>query len=308
MNRERSQEKSVAMKRASTRQWVLKPQDLAIAFKLAANKGRWLPYAELSAAMYLSRFEAHAAVQRLIAARLFVEFEGTPRPVMPLLRQFVVYGAQYAYPAVHGEMTIGFPTAHGVAPLKDLLVPTNEPVPVWPHPKGKARGMALLPLYEKLPLAALEDQNLYELLAMFDALRAGRARERELAIRFFNERLAGEETTGNNAMDLNSYFRIGADISVRKKALTETAKRYHIKKVVLFGSAARDELTPASDIDLLVEFEKGNAPSLGDMVEINHAFSSLLGGRKVDIATPSILNNPYRRREIEKDMEVLYAA
>ena len=76
MSREKSQEKSVAMKRASTRQWVLKPQDLAIAFKLAANKGRWLPYAELGAAMYLSRFEAHAAVQRLIAARLFVEFEG----------------------------------------------------------------------------------------------------------------------------------------------------------------------------------------------------------------------------------------
>lgn len=308
MNKARTQEKTVAMKRASTRQWVLKPQDLAIAFKLAANKGRWLPYAQLGEAMYMSRFEAHAAVQRLMAARLFIEMEGKPRPAMSLLRQFVLYGAQYAYPAVRGEMTIGFPTAHGVAPLKDLLAPVSEPVPVWPHPKGKVRGMALLPLYGELPLAAQDDQGLYELLAIFDALRAGQARERELAIRFFNERLAGEETTGNNAMDLNSYLRIGAEISVRKKALSETAKRYHIKKVVLFGSAARDELTPASDIDLLVEFEKGNAPSLGDMVEINHAFSSLLGGRKVDIATPSILNNPYRRREIEKDMEVLYAA
>ena len=189
MNRARSPEKSVAMKRASTRQWVLKPQDLAIAFKLATNKGRWLPYAELGETMYLSRFEAHAAVQRLIAARLFIEFEGAPRPVMSLLRQFVVYGAQYAYPAVHGEMTIGFPTAHGVAPLKDLLVPTNEPVPVWPHPKGKARGMALLPLYEKLPLAALEDQNLYELLAMFVALRTGQARERDIAKKYLEEKL-----------------------------------------------------------------------------------------------------------------------
>ena len=44
------------------------------------------------------------------------------------------------------------------------------------------------------------------------------------------------------------------------------------------------------------------------MTVINNAFSSLFGGRKVDIATPAILNNPYRRREIEKDLELLYAA
>jgi hypothetical protein len=189
MNRAKSQEKSVAMKRASTRQWVLKPQDLAIALKLVVLKGRWLPYAELGKAMHLSQFEVHAAVQRLMAARLCYEFEGVPRLVMPLLRQFVVYGAPYAYPAVHGEMTIGSPTAHGMSPLKELLSPTNEPVPVWPHSKGKIRGMALLPLYEKLPLAVAYDEELYELLALFDALRAGQARERELAKKFLEERI-----------------------------------------------------------------------------------------------------------------------
>jgi len=189
MNRAKSQEKSVAMKRASTRQWVLKPQDLAIALKLVAMKGHWRPYAELGNTMHLSQFEAHAAVQRLIATRLFYDLEGVPRPVMQLLKQFVVYGAPYAYPAVRGEMTIGFPTAHGVAPLKELVVSSHEPVPVWPHPKGKIRGMALLPLYEKLPIAASEDDSLYELLALFDALRAGQARERELAKKILEERL-----------------------------------------------------------------------------------------------------------------------
>lgn len=90
--------------------------------------------------------------------------------------------------------------------------------------------------------------------------------------------------------------------------LAELARRYHIKRLALFGSAARGELTPSSDIDLLVEFEHGLAPSLGGMTAINNAFSSLFGGRKVDIATLAILKNPYRRREIEKDMELLYAA
>jgi hypothetical protein len=139
MNRVKSSEKSVAMKRASSRQWVLKPQDLAIALKLVALKGQWLPYAGLGEAMHLSRFEAHAAVQRLLAARLVAAIEGPPRPVLAALRPFVIFGAPYAYPAVRGEITIGFPTAHGAAPLKDSVASTHEPPPVWPHPEGVAR-------------------------------------------------------------------------------------------------------------------------------------------------------------------------
>lgn len=177
------------MKRASCRQWVLKPQDLAIALKLVALQGRWLPYAALGDAMRLSRFEAHAAVQRLMAARLVAEIEGPPRPVMAALRSFVIFGAPYAYPPVRGEMTIGVPTGHGATPLKSLMAPTHEPPPVWPHPNGVVRGPSLLPLYEGLPLAAMDDPVFYELLALFDALRAGQARERELAKKFLEERL-----------------------------------------------------------------------------------------------------------------------
>jgi len=101
---------------------------------------------------------------------------------------------------------------------------------------------------------------------------------------------------------------IGNTIVISRIALTRLAHRYHINRLVLFGSAARGELTPESDIDLLVEFEDGYSPSLGGMVEINNDFVSLFDGRKVDIATPSILNNPYRKRAIENNMEELYAA
>jgi hypothetical protein len=189
MKRAKSSEKSVAMKRASSRQWVLKPQDLAIALKLVALKGQWLPYAAMGESMRLSRFEAHAAVQRLMAARLVAEVEGPPRPILAALRSFVIFGAPYAYPAVRGELTIGFPTAHGAAPLKDSMASAYEAPPVWPHPEGIARGPGLLALYENLPLAANDDPLLYELLALFDALRAGQARERELARKFLEERL-----------------------------------------------------------------------------------------------------------------------
>ena len=189
MKREKSPKTSVALRRASSRQWVLKPQDLAVALKLVALNGKWLPYAALGEALRMSRFEAHAAVQRLTAARLVAEVGGPPRPVMAALRQFVVFGAPYTYPAVRGEMTIGFPTAHGVSPLKAKMAASSEPPPVWPHPGGKVRGQGLLPLYENLPLAAAEDTVFYELLALFDALRAGQARERGLAKKLLEERL-----------------------------------------------------------------------------------------------------------------------
>ena len=180
---------SVAMQRATKRQWVLKPQDLAVAFKLVALKGKWLPYAVLGKQMRLSQFEAHAAVGRLVAARLAIEQEGGVRPNMALLRSFAVSGAPYAYPPVRGEITIGFATAHAVAPLKEAILSSDELPPVWPHPEGNVRGQGLLPLYEGLPLAAQDDPDLYALLALFDALRIGQARERELAAKLLQERI-----------------------------------------------------------------------------------------------------------------------
>lgn len=297
------------MKRASSRQWVLKPQDLAIALKLVALNGQWLPYAALGESMRLSRFEAHAAVQRLMAARLVAEIDDQPRPVMAALRSFVVFGAPYAYPAVRGGMTIGFPTAHGTAPLTSLMASASEPPPVWPHPDGVVRGPSLLPLYESLPLAARDDPVLYELLALFDALRAGQARERDLAARELERRLGGGDAQEGEAMtNSDDQLVIGQRIKVSRAALQELVRRYHIRRLALFGSAARDELKPDSDIDLMVEFEPGEAPSLWAAQEIQQDFIRLFGGRHVDIAPPEILRNPFRRRSIERDLKVLYEA
>lgn len=180
---------SAALRRAGSRQWVLKPQDLVVALKLFALGRERLSYAALGQALHLSQFEAHAAVQRLIAARLASSVDGRVRPVVPTLRSFLVRGAPYAYPPVRGEVTVGVPTAHGAAPLMELTVGAGEVPPVWPDPEGKVRGQSLLPLYPTAPRAALEDRRLYELLALFDALRIGQAREREMAAKLIEETL-----------------------------------------------------------------------------------------------------------------------
>ncbi len=177
--------------RLSHAQWSLKPQDLAMALKLVCLAGEKVVYTELARAMHMSQFEAHACMARLSAARLLTEVAGAPALVMPAFRPLLLLGAPYFFPAVRGEVTMGFPTAYGVEPLKSLVMFADELPPVWPHEDGTTRGVMLLPLYPKLPLAAVQDHALYELLALFDALRMGQARERELARALMDERLKG---------------------------------------------------------------------------------------------------------------------
>ncbi|MBK6631868.1 MAG: nucleotidyltransferase family protein [Betaproteobacteria bacterium] len=84
--------------------------------------------------------------------------------------------------------------------------------------------------------------------------------------------------------------------------------KFGIVRLALFGSAARGEMTPDSDIDLLVEFSPDSKVSLFDIPAMQDAFSAAFSGRKVDIATPEILENPYRRKTILRDARVLFAA
>ena len=182
--------------RLSHAQWSLKPQDLAMAFKLVCLAGQKLPYAALASSMHMSPFEAHACLARLTSARLVVVVNDAPAVVLVAFRPMVLAGAPYFFPGVSGGVTMGLPTSYGVEPLKSKLQLLTDLPPVWPVADGTdglvslVRGTALLPLYPKLPLAAAGDTPFYELLALFDALRIGQAREREMARQFLEERLS----------------------------------------------------------------------------------------------------------------------
>ena len=107
-------------------------------------------------------------------------------------------------------------------------------------------------------------------------------------------------------MNREDMIRIGKELYVPRDQLQALALRFHILRAALFGSAARGELRPDSDIDLLVEFEPAQAPSLWAGQQLQDDFSRLFGGRAVDIVPPEILRNPYRRKTIEPDLKVFY--
>jgi predicted nucleotidyltransferase len=94
-------------------------------------------------------------------------------------------------------------------------------------------------------------------------------------------------------------------LQVPKRRLQELCRRYDVKRLGIFGSAARGDAGRSSDVDLLVEFEKDAQASLFDMARLQEELSRLFG-RKVDLATSAILENPYRRRAILKDLREIF--
>ncbi|MGD0951851.1 MAG: nucleotidyltransferase family protein [Methanotrichaceae archaeon] len=81
-----------------------------------------------------------------------------------------------------------------------------------------------------------------------------------------------------------------ARISVNKEKIAEFCRRHHIRRLSLFGSVLRDDFGPASDVDVLVEFEPGHIPGLA-FFSMEEELSQMIG-RKVDLNTPGFLS-PY---------------
>ena len=97
-------------------------------------------------------------------------------------------------------------------------------------------------------------------------------------------------------------------LHISQTKLAALCRKYGIAKLSLFGSASRNELTPESDVDLMVEFSPDSRASLFDIVAMQDEFPAAFGGRKVDIATPEILSNPSRRDAIVPELKLIHAA
>lgn len=111
----------------------------------------------------------------------------------------MLHGVRYIWPAAAGPVKRGVPTAFGAEPLASHLTIAPGEAPVWAHPDGTAKGPTLSPLYRTAPQAALTDPSLHRLLALLDALRTGRARERSLAARLMDSELAHSHIEAPNA-------------------------------------------------------------------------------------------------------------
>jgi hypothetical protein len=170
----------------------LKPQDLVVLYKAAAHPWQRWTYASLASALSMSPSEVHASVRRALTSGLAVASGRREwAPVPSALIEFAEHGVRYVWPAIEGPVKRGVPTAFGTEPLASEIASAVGEAPVWPHPAGSARGPTLQPLYRTVPEAALADRQLHRLLALQDALRSGRARERLLSSQLLRKELGG---------------------------------------------------------------------------------------------------------------------
>lgn len=157
---------------------VLQPLDIPVVLSLA---GRPSPtFAELGVELGVSASTAHACVKRLNFAGL-VHTRGTVHEVnLPALEEFLLHGVRYAFPPHRARRQRGVPTAHSAPVLRDVLSGDVDPI-VWPTPKGTVVGEALEPLAPAAASFAERAPQLYDLLALVDAIRVGTARDRQVA-------------------------------------------------------------------------------------------------------------------------------
>jgi hypothetical protein len=164
----------------------LKSQDILIVLKLVALGDRRWSYPSLAKDLFLSPSSVYEGISRAVESKLLDAV--TKRPRKRALEEFLVHAVKYLFPPKRGGLTRGIPTSHAAPPLNREMVQSSE-VPVWPYAQGTVRGYEFSPLHKSVPFAAEKDVKLYELLALLDAIRGGRARDVSIAVRELRARL-----------------------------------------------------------------------------------------------------------------------
>ena len=166
----------------------LKPQDILILLKICTlGEQEWFQHT-LAEDLNISQSEISECLARSKYSGL-IDASRKRVNVLNLL-EFIQHGIKYVFPQQPGSIVRGIATAHSASPLdKEIQSDQNY---VWPYARGDMRGQAILPLYKSVPKAVLNDKKLHEVLALVDAIRVGKVREQNLAIKFLRERLQHE--------------------------------------------------------------------------------------------------------------------
>jgi len=171
------------MKKSSIQQ--MKPQDIVVLAKLVAiDEPRFIQMA-LAQTLYMSQSEISASLARSSYAGLLINKGQEVN--RKLFFDFIKFGLGVVFPQHPGPIVRGTLTAHSAPPL-DLEILSDMHY-VWPYSKGQSRGQSIAPLYPTVPQAIVLDNELYEMLALLDAVRVGRAREKNLALEILEKRI-----------------------------------------------------------------------------------------------------------------------
>lgn len=163
----------------------MRPHDIVILLKIATLGDRSWFAKDLAQSLKISAGEVSESLNRSkIAGLLSMDKK---RLLTNNLLDFISHGLAYVYPAEIGAFQRGMPTASSAPPLNQFI--SSKEITVWPRADGKTRGQAIEPLHPSVPFACDTDPLLYQVLALVDAVRVGRSREKSRAIEELRKRL-----------------------------------------------------------------------------------------------------------------------
>lgn len=163
----------------------MRSQDIVVLLKIASMKKEQWYLKDMAYTLGISQSEVSESLNRSKIAGLITEDK--KRLMKNNLLDFLEHGLRYVFPGEPGAIQRGMPTAHSAPPLNSAIL--SEETYVWPWAEGEARGQVIEPLHPGVPLACAKDSALYELLALVDAIRLGRAREKQQAMEELRERI-----------------------------------------------------------------------------------------------------------------------
>jgi len=167
----------------------MRPLDIVILLQISLfNDDNWF-LKDIANKLKISASEVSESLNRSAIAGLLSADKKTL--MKDALFEFLEFGMKYVFPQKPGALVRGISTAHSASPLKELL--HSDEIYVWSFAAGNMRGQAIEPLYKTVPEVSKNNDKIYELLALSDALRIGRIREQKLAIEELRKRIYGSK-------------------------------------------------------------------------------------------------------------------
>ena len=156
----------------------MRPQDIVVLLKIVALKHDDWYNSDLAKSLKISPSEISEVLNRCKIAGLI---DSKKRKVnINSFMEFLIYGLRYVFPTQPGAIVKGIPTAHSASPIKEHISSGSD-IYVWSNAKGTHRGQVIEPLFKTIPQIVHEDKLFYELLAIVDTIRVGKAREINIA-------------------------------------------------------------------------------------------------------------------------------
>ena len=180
LNKAMNQSSVVVLRNTTTRcmlSLMLKGSDILVLIYLAASPEPWT-FRSLAEALKFDVAALHRSVERLKVAKLLDDERRLNRSN---LEEFLIHGLRFVLPAELGPVGRGRPTAWAAEPLRSMMAESNDPLPVWPDPRGTGRGPTIQPISDGVVELADARPEIAEWLALLDAMRVGRARDKKLA-------------------------------------------------------------------------------------------------------------------------------